>query len=110
VLRTLRGEPRCIARLSDEPGVTVLVASIYGEQKHVAHIEFWVSANWDDTPPCGTSTLSADVKIRQFVGLLYRQFEKVRWLSEQRSYLKNRDPFPHAAFETLQQLWMKSSQ
>ena len=38
----LRGEPRSMARLHDEPGATVVIASIYPEQKHVAHIEFWV--------------------------------------------------------------------
>jgi hypothetical protein len=106
----LRGEPRCMARLPDEPGATVIIASIYQGQKHAAQIEFWASSNWHDMPPCGTPILSADVTVRQFVGLLYRQFEKVRWLSEERSYLKCRDPFPHAAFETLQRLWMKSSQ
>jgi hypothetical protein len=105
----LRGD-RCMARLPDEPGLTVVIASIYAEQRHVAQIEFWEFPDWDNTAPCGTLTLSADIKVRQFVGLLYRQFEKVRWLFEQKSYRKNRDPFPHAAFETLQQLWMKSSQ
>jgi hypothetical protein len=68
-----------MARLPDEPGVTVVTASIYAEQKHIAQIEFWACRGWDDIPPCGTSILSADVKVRQFVGLLYRQFEKVRW-------------------------------
>jgi hypothetical protein len=106
----LRGEPRCMARLPDEPGVTVVTASIYAEQRHIAHVEFWACRGWDDIPPCGTSILCADVAVGQFVGLLYRQFEKVRWLSEERSYLKNRGPFPHAAFETLQRLWLKSSQ
>jgi hypothetical protein len=117
----LRGEPRFMARLPDEPGGAVVTASIYAEQKHIAHIEFWTCRDWDDhiefwtcrgwddIPPRGTSILSADAKVRQFVGLLYRQFEKVRWLSEERSYLKRRDPFPHAAFETLQRLWLKSS-
>jgi hypothetical protein len=105
----LLGEARCLARLHDEPGATVLLASIYPNQKHVAHVEFWACRNWDDLPPRGTSILSADVQVRQFAGLLYRQFEKVRWLSGQKSYLKNRDPFPLAAFETLQRLWMKSS-
>jgi hypothetical protein len=106
----LRGDPQNMARLHDEPGATVVVVSICAKQKHVAHIEFWACRGWDDIPPCGTSILTVDVKIRQFVGLLYRQFEKVRWLSEERSYLKSGGPFPHAAFETLQRLWIKSSQ
>jgi hypothetical protein len=105
----LRDEPQGMARLHDEPGATVLVASIYPKQRHVAHIEIWTCPKWDDTPPCGKSILSADVRVRQFVGLVYRQFEKVRWLSEERSYLKDRGPFPHAAFETLRQLWVASS-
>jgi hypothetical protein len=105
----LRGKPRGTARLHDEPGATVVTASIYAEQRYVAHIEFWASPTWNDIPPCGTLVLSADVKVWQFVGLLYRQFEKVPWLSEEKSYLERRGPFPHAAFETLQRLWMNSS-
>jgi hypothetical protein len=50
-----------------------------------------------------------DVKIRQFVGLVYRQFEKVRWLYEEKRYQKNRNPFPHVSFEELQGLWMNSA-
>jgi hypothetical protein len=46
----LRGESRSMARLHDEPGATVIVASIYPEQKHAAHIEFWDCAGWDDIP------------------------------------------------------------
>jgi hypothetical protein len=94
--RTLR-ESQCMARLHDEPGATVVIASIYAEQKHVAHVEFWACRSWNEIPPCGTLILSAHVKVRQFVGLSYRQFEKVRWLSEQRSYLKNRGPSEHAS-------------
>jgi hypothetical protein len=104
----LRGESECMARLHDEPGATIVFASVYAKQRHVAHVEIWECLGWDDIPPCGTRILSADVKIRQFVGLLYRQFEKVQWLSERRSYRKNRGPFPHAAFEPLEQLWTKS--
>jgi hypothetical protein len=74
----LQGEPRSMARLHDEPGATVIITSVYAKQKHVAHIEFWDCQGWDDSPPSGTPTLSVDVKIRQFVGLLYHQFEKVR--------------------------------
>ncbi len=66
----LRGD-RCMARLPDEPGLTVVIASIYAEQSHVAHIEFWEFPDWDNTAPCGTLILSADIKVRQFVGLLY---------------------------------------
>jgi hypothetical protein len=105
----LRGEPRSMVRLHDEPGATVVITSIYTKQKHVAHIEFWECPGWDDIPPCGALTLSVDVKIRQFVGSLYRQFEKVRWLHEEKSCQKNRSPFPHVAFETLQRLWMNSA-
>ena len=105
----LRGEPQCMARLLDEPGATVVAASVYPTQKHLAHVEFWSCRSWDDSPPCGTSILSADVKVRQFVGLVYRQFEKVRWLYEEPNYQKRRDQFPHVAFETLQRLWMDSS-
>ena len=54
-------------------------------------------------------TLSVDIKTRQFVGLVYRQFEKVRWLYEEKSYQKSRGLFPHVRFETLQQLWMNSA-
>jgi hypothetical protein len=102
----LQGESSSMARLHDEPGATVAIVSVHAKQKHVGHIEFWNCPGWDDVPPCGTLKLVADVKIRQFVGLVYRQFEKVRWLHEDKSYQKNRSPFPHAAFETLQRLWM----
>jgi len=105
----LRGEPRSMARLHDEPGATVIIASICPEQKHVAHVEFWDCLGWDDIPPCGAPTLSVDVKIQQFVGLVYRQFEKVRWLYEEKRYQKNRNPFPHVSFEELQRLWMNSA-
>jgi hypothetical protein len=105
----LRGEPRNIARLHDEPGATVVITSIYAKQRHVAHLEFWNCRGWDDIPPLGTPTLSVDVKIRQFVGLVYRQFEKVRWLYEETSYQKDRDSFPHVSFEALQQLWINSA-
>ena len=88
MLRTSAGRISSMARLPDEPGATVVVASIFAKQKHVAHIEFWDCPGWDDIPPCGTLTLSIDVKIRQFVGLLYHQFEKVRWLYEEKSYRK----------------------
>jgi hypothetical protein len=106
----LRGEANGTARLHDEPGATVITASIYPKQKHVVRIEFWNCPGWDDIPPCGSPILSADVKVRQFVGLLYRQFEKVRWLSEERSYSNNRGSFPHAAFEALQRIWTSSYQ
>jgi hypothetical protein len=39
----LQGEPRNMVRLHDEPGATVVIASIYARQKHVAHIEFWTA-------------------------------------------------------------------
>ena len=106
----LHGEPSDMARLHDEPGATVVTASIYAKQRHVARIEFWDCPGWNDIPPFGSPILGADVKVRQFVGLLYRQFEKVRWLSEEKSYSKNRGPFPHAAFDALQRLWTGSSQ
>jgi hypothetical protein len=105
----LRGEPQSMARLPDEPGATFVIASIYSTQRHVARIEFLECPNWNDIPSCGTSVLKVDVKIKQFVGLLYRQFEKVRWLSEEKGYFENRDSFPHVAFEMLERLWMKSS-
>jgi hypothetical protein len=102
----LRGEPRSMARLHGEPGATLVITAIHPKQKHVAHLDFWDCAEWEDIPPRGTPTLTADVKIRQFVGLVYRQFEKVRWLYEEKSYQKRRDPFPHGSFDELRQLWM----
>jgi hypothetical protein len=110
----LRGETQCMTRLHDEPGATILIASIHAKQKHAAHIEFWDCEFWDcqnadEIPRRGKSILSVDIKVRQFVGLIYRQLEKVRWLYEERSYRKNRGPFPHVAFETLQRLWMQQS-
>lgn len=107
--RLLRGEPQCMARLLDEPGATIVAASVHPTQKHIVRIEFWSCEGWNGSPPCGTSILSVDVEIQQFVGLVYRQFEKVRWLYEERSYQKKRDLFPHVAFETLQRVWMNSS-
>jgi hypothetical protein len=104
----LRGEPQSIARLCDEPGSTVLTASIYAEQRHLTRIQFWAGQGWDDVPPCGSPVLSVDVKLRQFVGLVYRQLEKVRWLYREPSFQKNRDRFPHRAFDALEQLWIGS--
>jgi hypothetical protein len=49
----LRGEPRCMARLPDEPGVTVVTASNYDDQRHIARIALWACRSWDDIPPCG---------------------------------------------------------
>jgi hypothetical protein len=102
----LRGELCGMARLRDEPGSTVVAASVYAEQRHLAHVEFWDVPGWDDIPPNGSLILSLDVKIRQFVGLIYRQFEKVRWLYEEPSFQKKRDVFPHRSFEGFEQLWL----
>src|SRR4051794_23014636 len=86
----LRGENNGMARLRDEPGSTVIMASIHVEQRHLARLECWDCRSWDDSPPRGSLILSVDIKIRQFVGLMYRQFEKVRWLYEEPSFQKRR--------------------
>src|SRR6267142_607137 len=53
----LRGESSGMARLHDEPGATVAIASVHAEQKHLVHIEFWNCPGWDDIPPRGTPKL-----------------------------------------------------
>jgi hypothetical protein len=67
----LRGEPRSMVRLHGEPGATLVITAIHPKQKHVARIEFWDCAEWENITPRGTPTLSVDVKIRQFVGLVW---------------------------------------
>jgi len=95
--------------LYDEPGQTVLTASVFARQKHLTRIQFWKVSCRADIGLSWSSLLKADLTIRRFVGLLYRQFEKERWLAEEKSYARRRR-FPHAAYERLERLWRVSSQ
>lgn len=72
-------------------------------------MEYWDCRSWDDLPQQGMLILSVDVKIRQFVGLMYRQFEKVRWLYNDPSFQEKRDAFPHSSFEAFERLWVTSA-
>ncbi|WP_257166977.1 hypothetical protein [Bradyrhizobium sp. SRS-191] len=105
----LRGEASGFARLRDEPGSMVVTGSVHREQRHLARVECWECSGWDGVPPHGSLILSVDVRVRQFVGLMYRQFEKVRWLYGEPSFQKRRDTFPHRSFEAFEQLWLASA-
>jgi hypothetical protein len=103
----LSGAHRHLTILRDEPGSTVLLASIYPKQKHIVRIELWQCAGWSDLPPHGQRLLSLDVKVRQFVGLVYRQLDKVRWLCEDKKYRHERRMSSYAAIEQLGRLLAK---
>ena len=82
----------------------MIVASIFPSQRHIVRVEFWQHAGWKQEPPDGKLLLAIDMKTRQFVGLVYRQLEKIRWLCEEKSYRANRGNFPHQEFEELEKL------
>jgi hypothetical protein len=103
----LSGADRHLTILHDEPGSNVLLASIYPKQKHIVRIELWQCVGWNDIPPHGKLILSMDVKVRQFVGLVYRQLDKVRWLCEDKSYRQERRVSSYAAIEHLSRLLTK---
>ena len=100
----LEGRSPCFVRLYDEPGAMAIKAWIYSEQKHIARFEIWDGLEWEQLPPDGHLVFSVDLKIQQFVGLVFRQLDKVRWLYREKSFQRDRDEFPSAPFEALEQL------
>jgi hypothetical protein len=99
----LLGQQSCSVTLRDEPGETVIEASVYPSQRHVIRVEIWWPAQ-GKKPPDDKLLLQIDIKTKQFVGLIYRQIEKIRWLCEEKSYRANRNGFPHREFEELDAL------
>jgi hypothetical protein len=100
----LRGEDRHWVRLPDEPGGTLIDVVRHKDQRHIISVKAYSCDEWDVTPPSGTLVLSFDMKVRQFVDVMYHQFDKLSSLWKEPSYQRDRGDFPKAEFLALKKL------
>lgn len=100
----LQGKDTSLINLHDEPGSTLITASVIKSQRHLIHVEFWSCPENTLSPARCKLLLELDIKTTRFVGLLYRQLDKVRWLYADKQYQTDRADFPHQQFKQLETL------
>lgn len=103
--RSLIERGDCWIRLHDEPGATLVKASINREQRHLVDLEVLVSQGWEATPEAAEPLISVTVKATLLIDQIIYQLYMVQALCQESSYARDRSRFPHRLFKDLIASW-----